>query len=60
MEQKSRHITENEQRSRSANKKGVEYLEMYGGKEDGDDSEHSWDKDEGDDHENKTYECNES
>ena len=38
----------------------MEYLEMYCEKEDGDDSEHGWDEDEGDDHRNETYECNES
>ena len=31
---------------------------MYCGKEDGDDSVDSWDKDEGHDHRNKIYECN--
>ena len=60
MEQKSRPIAENEQRSRSPCKKAVEYLEMYCGKEDGDDNEHSWDVDEGDDHRNEECECNES
>ena len=58
MEQKSKSIAENEQRSSSPYKKTVEYLEMYCGKEDGDDSEHGWDEDEGDDHRNKAYECN--
>ena len=60
VEQKSRPIAENEQRSRSSYKKAVEYLEMYCGKEDEDDSEHGWEEDEGHDHRNKTYECKES
>ena len=59
VKQKSTPIAENEQRSRSPHGKAVEYLEMYCGKEDGDDSVDSWDKDEGDDHRNKIYECNE-
>ena len=59
MKQKSRTIAENEQRSRTPHETAVEYLEMYCGKEDGDDSVDSWDKDEGDGHRNKIYECNE-